>query len=113
MLAPMNSLLLTGGRVIDPAQGFDAVADHTVFISEWLRDHHASNWFDRTKTREEARVRMPEFMVEARAKAAWVNTMPAMALVEVITTTTAAATITLSICLSPSVRRRTKPRRSP
>jgi hypothetical protein len=40
-------------------------------------------------------------MVEARAKAAWVNTMPAMALVEVITTTTAAATIILSICLSP------------
>jgi glycosyltransferase involved in cell wall biosynthesis len=29
---------------------FDAVADHTVFISEWLRDHHASNWFDRKKT---------------------------------------------------------------
>lgn len=24
---------------------FDAVADHTVFISEWLRDHHAANWF--------------------------------------------------------------------
>jgi len=29
---------------------FDALADHTVFISEWLRDHHASNWFDRKKT---------------------------------------------------------------
>jgi glycosyltransferase involved in cell wall biosynthesis len=28
---------------------FDAVADHTVFISEWLRDHHASKWFDRAK----------------------------------------------------------------
>src|SRR5947209_10230352 len=40
-------------------------------------------------------------MVEARAKAAWVNTIPAMALVEVITTTTAAATIILSMCLSP------------
>src|SRR6185436_17406273 len=45
--------------------------------------------------------RVPQFMVEARAKAAWVNTMPAIALVEVITTTTAAATIILSICLSP------------
>lgn len=22
------------------------VADHTVFVSEWLRDHHAANWFD-------------------------------------------------------------------
>src|SRR5437016_13589772 len=28
----MNSLLLTGGRVIDPAQGFDALAD--VFIQD-------------------------------------------------------------------------------
>lgn len=28
---------------------FDAVANHTVFISEWLRDHHAANWFDRAK----------------------------------------------------------------
>lgn len=28
---------------------FDAVADHTVFISEWLRDHHADQWFDRAK----------------------------------------------------------------
>ena len=22
------------------------VADHTVFVSEWLRDHHAGSWFD-------------------------------------------------------------------
>lgn len=29
---------------------FDAVADHTVFISEWLRDHHTANWFDRKRT---------------------------------------------------------------
>ncbi len=28
---------------------FDEVADHTVFISEWLRDHHASHWFNRSK----------------------------------------------------------------
>ena len=28
---------------------FDAVADHTVFISEWLRDHHAAKWFDRAR----------------------------------------------------------------
>jgi glycosyltransferase involved in cell wall biosynthesis len=28
---------------------FDAVADFTVFISEWLRDHHAAKWFDRAK----------------------------------------------------------------
>lgn len=28
---------------------FDAVADFTVFISEWLRDHHAEKWFDRAK----------------------------------------------------------------
>ncbi len=32
MLARMNALLLTGGRVIDPANRFDAVAD--VLISE-------------------------------------------------------------------------------
>lgn len=25
------------------------VADHTVFISEWLRDYHAERWFDRTR----------------------------------------------------------------
>lgn len=25
---------------------FNALADHTVFISEWLRDHHAERWFD-------------------------------------------------------------------
>ena len=24
----------------------NAVADHTVFISDWLRDHHATLWFD-------------------------------------------------------------------
>jgi glycosyltransferase involved in cell wall biosynthesis len=24
----------------------NAVADHTVFISEWLRDYHANRWFD-------------------------------------------------------------------
>jgi len=24
----------------------NAVATHTVFVSEWLRDHHASSWFD-------------------------------------------------------------------
>ena len=26
-----------------------AVADHTVFISDWLRDYHAERWFDRVK----------------------------------------------------------------
>jgi glycosyltransferase involved in cell wall biosynthesis len=25
------------------------VASHTVFVSEWLRDHHAKKWFDATK----------------------------------------------------------------
>ena len=25
------------------------VADHTVFISEWLRDYHAERWFDRAR----------------------------------------------------------------
>ncbi len=25
------------------------VADHTVFVSEWLRDHHAAKWFDRAR----------------------------------------------------------------
>ena len=24
-------------------------ADHTVFVSEWLRDHHAARWFDRSR----------------------------------------------------------------
>ncbi len=28
---------------------FNEVADYTVFISEWLRDYHASKWFDRAK----------------------------------------------------------------
>jgi glycosyltransferase involved in cell wall biosynthesis len=27
----------------------NALADHTVFISEWLRDHHARKWFDRAR----------------------------------------------------------------
>ena len=27
----------------------NALADHTVFISEWLRDHHAGKWFDRVR----------------------------------------------------------------
>jgi glycosyltransferase involved in cell wall biosynthesis len=26
-----------------------AQADHTVFVSEWLRDHHAELWFDRSR----------------------------------------------------------------
>ena len=26
------------------------VADHTVFVSRWLRDHHASHWFDQSKS---------------------------------------------------------------
>ena len=30
-------------------QETNAVADHTVFISEWLRDHHAALWFDRAR----------------------------------------------------------------
>jgi len=25
------------------------VADHTVFVSEWLRDHHAATWFSRNR----------------------------------------------------------------
>ena len=56
---------------------------------------------------------VPAFIAEVRAKAAWANTMPAIALDEVITTATVTAAIILSICLSASVRRRTKPRRSP
>ena len=28
---------------------FNAHADFTVFISEWLRDHHAEKWFDRAR----------------------------------------------------------------
>ena len=27
----------------------NAVADHTVFISDWLRDYHAERWFDRAQ----------------------------------------------------------------
>lgn len=27
-------------------QRSDEVSDHTVYVSEWLRDHHASKWFD-------------------------------------------------------------------
>jgi glycosyltransferase involved in cell wall biosynthesis len=28
---------------------YNTLADYTVFISEWLRDHHASKWFDRAR----------------------------------------------------------------
>jgi glycosyltransferase involved in cell wall biosynthesis len=35
----MDSLLADSNRV----------ADHTVFVSEWLRDHHATRWFDATR----------------------------------------------------------------
>ena len=35
----MDSLLADSNRV----------ADHTVFVSEWLRDHHAARWFDATR----------------------------------------------------------------
>jgi glycosyltransferase involved in cell wall biosynthesis len=28
---------------------YNALADFTVFISEWLRDHHAEKWFDRSR----------------------------------------------------------------
>ena len=35
----MNDLLARSNRV----------ADHTVFVSSWLRDHHASQWFDVAK----------------------------------------------------------------
>jgi len=35
----MDSLLADSNRV----------ADHTVFVSRWLRDHHASKWFDATR----------------------------------------------------------------
>src|SRR5690349_12428138 len=27
----------------------NAVADHTVFLSDWLRDYHAERWFDRSR----------------------------------------------------------------
>ncbi len=27
----------------------NAVADHTVFVSDWLRDHHAQLWFDKSR----------------------------------------------------------------
>ena len=30
-------------------QEANRAADHTVFVSEWLRDYHASRWFDSTK----------------------------------------------------------------
>ena len=29
---------------------FNAVADHTVFISEWLRAHHGAKWFDSNRS---------------------------------------------------------------
>ena len=28
---------------------FNTLADYTIFISEWLRDHHAAKWFDRSR----------------------------------------------------------------
>jgi glycosyltransferase involved in cell wall biosynthesis len=39
-----------GTTEMDPfLASFDEVTDHTVFISEWLRDHHAAKWFDRAR----------------------------------------------------------------
>ncbi len=39
----------------------DGVADQTVFVSEWLRDHHAARWFD---------VARPHSVIEPGAEAA-------------------------------------------
>src|SRR6476469_3778467 len=55
----------------------------------------------------------PALIAEFRAKAAWGSMMPAIALDEVITTTSAAATISFTMSLSPIFRSRHQPRRSP
>jgi len=39
-----------GTEFMDPLLArANAVADHTVFISEWLRDYHAARWFDTSR----------------------------------------------------------------
>jgi glycosyltransferase involved in cell wall biosynthesis len=39
-----------GGGTLDAALAeLNAVADYTVFVSEWLRDYHAETWFDRAR----------------------------------------------------------------
>ncbi len=39
-----------GTTAMDPFMArYNTLADYTVFISEWLRDHHASKWFDRAR----------------------------------------------------------------
>lgn len=38
-----------GSDHVDAAlEEMDALADHTVFVSEWLREYHAERWFDRS-----------------------------------------------------------------
>ncbi|MGA1123523.1 MAG: hypothetical protein ACO3YO_02915 [Chthoniobacterales bacterium] len=34
-------------QMADVLSAANAVADHTVFVSTWLRDHHSAIWFDR------------------------------------------------------------------
>ena len=52
MLAPMNSLLLTGGRVVDPANHFDSLADvliidgHICAVGKNLSAPKATERFD-------------------------------------------------------------------
>ena len=33
----------------EPLAEVNEVADHTIFISEWIRDYHAKRWFDRSR----------------------------------------------------------------
>jgi glycosyltransferase involved in cell wall biosynthesis len=45
-----NDAHRSGGDVDRAVEAIDAHADHTVFVSEWLRDYHAERWFDRSRT---------------------------------------------------------------
>jgi len=39
-----------GTREMNPRlAAYDAICDYRVFISDWLRDHHAADWFDVSK----------------------------------------------------------------
>ncbi len=44
-----NDVRKQTGEMDKRLAAYDALAHHTVFISQWLRDYHAERWFDVTK----------------------------------------------------------------
>ena len=44
-----NDVRKSTGSMNNVLAAANKVADHTVFVSAWLRDHHTANWFDTTR----------------------------------------------------------------